>query len=652
MNHDAGERAHPAAADAWALAHRSAEASGVALRSFRSLEDADRILRVMEATWGGLEPFPREMIQALADSGNVPILAFEGEEAVGYVLGWTGVEPEDGIHVHSHMLAALPDRRHKGVGFALKLAQRAQALEQGVEVVRWTFDPLIARNAYFNLHKLGVVADRFDRNHYGEMSDEMNAGERSDRFTVRWDLERQPGPRPVAAADVVLGRSGDAPGAARAPVGRAALVAIPREYAELRTADPSLASAWREASAAAIEACLAAGMVAAGIRRDRLPVRVRRPGGPAAVTRVRAIELRLVAIPLVRPFRTSFGESTDKVCILARVETDDAAGWGECVADVEPNFSEEWNDGAWLLIRDLLAPALLATKDLAPEDVERTFSFVRGHPMAKATLVNAVIDADLRAQGRSLASMLGATRDRVECGVSVGIAASAVELLEQVDGYLAEGYRRIKLKIEPGTDVERVRAVREAHPDIALSVDANAAYTLDDVDVFRALDGFRLLMIEQPLHHDDLWDHAELQRRIATDLCLDESIRSAADARAAIELGACRIVNVKQGRVGGLLEARRVHDVAAERSIPVWCGGMLETGIGRATNLALAAMPNFRLPGDTSASRRYFHEDLTEPFELGADGTMAVPAGPGIGVEPDPALLESFTVRSERLEKE
>jgi O-succinylbenzoate synthase len=369
------------------------------------------------------------------------------------------------------------------------------------------------------------------------------------------------------------------------------------------------------------------------------------------VTRVRSIELRLVAMPLVRPFRTSFGVCTEKVCILARVETDDGAGWGECVADVRPEYSEEWNDGAWIVLRDLLGPALLAG-DTGSERVEAALSFVRGHPMAKATLVNALIDAELRAEGRSLASMLGATRDRVECGVSVGIAGSTEELLEQVGGYLAEGYRRIKLKIEPGTDVERVRAVREAHPDVALSVDANAAYTLDDLEVFRALDAFGLLMVEQPLHQDDLWEHAELQRRISTAVCLDESIRSAADARAAIELGSCRIVNVKQGRVGGLLEARRVHDAAADRSVPVWCGGMLETGIGRATNLALAAMPNFRLPGDTSASRRYFHTDLTEPFELAPDGTMVVPSGPGIGVDPDPSILGSVTVRSERLEKE
>ncbi len=370
------------------------------------------------------------------------------------------------------------------------------------------------------------------------------------------------------------------------------------------------------------------------------------------MTRVRSIELRLVSLPLVRPFRTSISETTEKVCVLARVETDDAAGWGECVSDVDPSFSEEWNDGAWAVIRDFLAPALLGARDVRAEDLGGSFAFVRGHPMAKATLVNAVLDAQLRAEGRSLASYLGAVRERVACGVSVGLTRGTEALVEQVAGYVAEGYRRIKLKIEPGTDVERVRAVREANPRMLLSVDANAAYTLDDLDVFRALDAFDLLMVEQPLHHEDLVEHARLQRAIRTDVCLDESIRSPAAARAAIELGACRVVNIKQGRVGGLLEARGVHDVAAERGVPVWCGGMLETGIGRSTNLALAAMPNFTLPGDTSATRRYFSEDLTEPLILAPDGTLPVPDGPGIGVEPDAGRLEAFTRRVERLEKE
>lgn len=369
------------------------------------------------------------------------------------------------------------------------------------------------------------------------------------------------------------------------------------------------------------------------------------------MTRVRAVELRLIGLPLVRPFRTSFGEETEKVCILARVETDDAEGWGECVAGVDPGFSEEFNDGAWLALREFLVPALFRAGDVEVEDLERVLGSVRGNPMAKATLVNAVLDAELQARGESLASWLGAERERVACGVSVGIAPTTERLLEQVDGYLAEGYRRIKLKIEPGTDVERVAAVRAVHPEILLSVDANAAYSLEDVEVFRALDAYDLLMVEQPLHHEDLVEHAKLQAAIRTDVCLDESIRSAADARAAIELGACRIVNIKQGRVGGLLEARRVHDTARGLGVPVWCGGMLETGLGRAVNLALAALPGFTLPGDTSASARYFTQDLTEPHVMAPDGTMAVPQGPGIGVEPLPERLEACTLRLERLEE-
>jgi o-succinylbenzoate synthase len=370
------------------------------------------------------------------------------------------------------------------------------------------------------------------------------------------------------------------------------------------------------------------------------------------MTTIRSIELRLVQLPLVRPFRTSFGVEEEKLCMLARVETDDAEGWGECVAGPDPSFSEEFIEGAWELVVGFLAPALFRAGAVTGDDLAETFSAVRGNRMAKAMLVNAVLDAELRAQGVSLAKYLGAHRDRVDCGVSVGIAASTEQLLEQVAGYLAEGYRRIKLKIEPGLDVERVAAVREAHPDIALSVDGNAAYGPDDVATFRSLDAFGLLMVEQPLHHEDLVEHAKLQAQIGTSICLDESIRSPADAAAAIELGACRIVNVKQGRVGGVFEARAVHDLCLDRGIPVWCGGMLETGIGRATNLALAALPGFTLPGDTSASRRYYQQDLTEPFEMVPDGTMAVPAGPGIGVEAIPERLAECTVRSELLKKE
>jgi O-succinylbenzoate synthase len=365
------------------------------------------------------------------------------------------------------------------------------------------------------------------------------------------------------------------------------------------------------------------------------------------VSAIRDIELRLIELPLVRPFRTSFGEETTKSCILVRVETDEGVGWGECVAGSRPDYSEEFNASAWLALRDHLAPALLG-KDIRPADVAGVTGWVRGNRMAKAALEMAVLDVWLREQEISLARHLGVERDRVPCGVSIGIASSLDELLERVAAHLAEGYRRIKLKIQPGTDVEPVAAVRAAHPDVALSVDANAAYTIEDASALRELEAFGLLMIEQPLAYDDLVEHAKLQRTLRTPVCLDESIRSAADAAAALELGACRIVNVKQGRVGGLLEAQRIHDLALAQDAPVWCGGMLETGIGRAANLALAALPGFTLPGDTSASARYFDADVTEPFVMDPDGTMAVPPGPGIGVEPLPDRLAEVTVRTER----
>jgi O-succinylbenzoate synthase len=369
-------------------------------------------------------------------------------------------------------------------------------------------------------------------------------------------------------------------------------------------------------------------------------------GDETAPIEIRAVELREVALPLVRPFRTSFGEESEKRCVLVRVDTGDHAGWGECVADVEPRYSGEWNAAAWESLAAFLVPSVVSGGPVtAPEQVAERTSWVRGHPMAKAALEMAVLDAWLRRQGMSLSAHLGAVRDRVPCGVSVGIAASPEAMLEEIDGYLAKGYQRVKLKIEPGRDLAVVRAVREALPDTPLSVDANAAYTLADAPLFEALDELGLVMIEQPLGHDDLVDHAALQGRLRTAICLDESIRHAHDAAAAIQIGACRIINIKPGRVGGLLEAKRVHDVARDHGIPVWIGGMLETGIGRATNVAMAALPGVTMPGDTSASERYFHRDLTPPFVVDADGTMGVPQDAGIGVEPLEEALEECTVR-------
>ncbi|MET0976377.1 MAG: o-succinylbenzoate synthase [Leifsonia sp.] len=365
--------------------------------------------------------------------------------------------------------------------------------------------------------------------------------------------------------------------------------------------------------------------------------------------RVDAVELHRVGMPLVRAFETSFGVQTEREVLLVRVRTDAGDGWGECVAGSEPFYSSEYVDGAAHVIEHYLAPALLRSPSVTAASVHGLLGFVAGHRMAKAALEAAVLDAELRAMGRSFGEYFGATQRWVDCGVSVGIASGIDDLLEEVAGYRAEGYKRIKLKIKPGWDLEPVARVRELlGPDALLQVDANTAYTLADVEHLRRLDAFSLLLIEQPFDEEDVAAHAALARAIETPVCLDESILSAAGAVDAIERGATSIVNIKAGRVGGYLEALRVHDVCLELAVPVWCGGMLETGLGRAANVALAALPGFTLPGDTSASARYFADDLTEPFVLGTGehaGQLEVPTGPGTGVRVDESFIQARSTR-------
>jgi o-succinylbenzoate synthase len=358
--------------------------------------------------------------------------------------------------------------------------------------------------------------------------------------------------------------------------------------------------------------------------------------------KIDGVELLRVAMPLVAPFRTSFGTQESRDVLLVRVVTPEAEGWAECVAMDEPLYSAEYAAGAADVLARFLVPAVMALGEVTATAAGAALARFKGHPMARAALETAVLDAELRVAGLSLARYLGAASHRVACGVSVGIAGSVPELLDTVAGYLADGYLRIKLKIEPGWDVEPVRAVRERFGDILLQVDANCAYQLADARRLAELDPFGLLLLEQPLAEDDLRGHAELARMLRTPVCLDESITSARTAADAIALGACRVINIKPGRVGGYLEARRIHDVCAAHRIPVWCGGMLETGIGRAANLALAALPGFTLPGDTSASARYFQHDITPPFVLD-QGHLPVPDGPGIGVDPVPDILDAVT---------
>jgi o-succinylbenzoate synthase len=355
------------------------------------------------------------------------------------------------------------------------------------------------------------------------------------------------------------------------------------------------------------------------------------------------VELLRVRMPLVTPFRTSFGTQEVRDLVLVRAVTSEGEGWGECGAMAAPVYSSEYVDGVEHVLRTYLVPALLAAGEVTANKVGPLLAKFKGHRMAKSALEMAVLDAELRAHGMSFAAALGSTKDSVPCGVSVGIMGSIPQLLEVVGGYLDAGYLRIKLKIEPGWDVEPVRAVRERFgDDVLLQVDANTAYTLSDIPLLQRLDPFGLLLLEQPLEEEDVLGHAELAKHLHTPICLDESVVSARSAADAIRLGACRIVNIKPSRVGGYLEARRVHDVCAAHGIPVWCGGMLETGLGRAANVALASLPGFTLPGDTSASDRFYRTDITKPFVLEA-GRLPVPSEPGLGVTPIPARLAEVT---------
>jgi len=363
------------------------------------------------------------------------------------------------------------------------------------------------------------------------------------------------------------------------------------------------------------------------------------------------LELRRIELDLVTPFRTSFGTQTRRDILLLRVATDGGEGWGECVAMAAPVYSAEFVDAAAMVIGDHLWPALAAGGPLAAADVAPRLGHYVGHPMAKAALEAAVLDAELRADGVNLHGYFGGRRDHIPSGVSVGIFDTLDELLQQVQGYVDDGYARIKLKIEPGWDVEPVRLARELiGPEMGLQVDANTAYGRNDAHHLRRLDEYDLLLIEQPLPEEDLLGHAQLAAAIDTPVCLDESVVSLQTAADAIELGAAEIINIKPGRVGGYLEARRIHDLCVDRGVPVWCGGMVETGIGRAANAALAALPGFTLPGDISAASRFYRRDIVvDPITV-EDGQVRVPVAPGMGFELDHEFLDSVTTSSTTLE--
>lgn len=364
------------------------------------------------------------------------------------------------------------------------------------------------------------------------------------------------------------------------------------------------------------------------------------------------IELLRVQLPLVSPFTTSFGTQTVRDALILRVVSGDHEGWSECVAMADPLYSSEYVDGAEYVITHYLGPALLAERDVTAETVATVLHPFVDHQMAKAAVEAAVLDLQLRIRELSFASYLGAVRDRVPSGVSVCIQPNLGELVRIVGGYLEEGYQRIKIKIKPGWDLAPVKTLREEFGyDVPLQVDANSAYTLADAGLFRELDEYALLLIEQPLYEDDIRLHSKLAVMIRTPICLDESIVSARAASDAIALGAAQIINIKAGRVGGYLEARRIHDLAVAQGVAVWCGGMLETGIGRSANAALAALPGFTLTGDISASSRFYETDLTDPVML-EDGYIAVPQGPGMSPVPLPEVLKAATTSTSWLARE
>jgi len=366
--------------------------------------------------------------------------------------------------------------------------------------------------------------------------------------------------------------------------------------------------------------------------------------------RIDGIYLRELQIPLIRPFQTSFGVTKNRRILLAEIHSEGLIGWGECTAGERPHFSGESTDTAWQVIVNELGPMLAGASPEHGGDCPKIFNIVRGNPMAKAALENAVWDLEAQREGVSLSRLIGGVRDVIPCGVSLGIQSSIPELMDIIERELAAGYQRIKLKCKLGWDVEVFEMVRSQWPDILLSCDANSAYRLRDSDHIVTFDEFDLLMVEQPLWHDDFYYHSMLQERMNTPICLDESIRNRRDALAAIEMGSCKIINIKLGRVGGFSEAIAVHNAAQERGIPVWCGGMLESGIGRSHNIALSTLENFSLPGDVSASARYWAEDIIEPeVAVSSEGEISIPDYAGRGYEVRTDLVEKLTVRIEAI---
>jgi O-succinylbenzoate synthase len=369
--------------------------------------------------------------------------------------------------------------------------------------------------------------------------------------------------------------------------------------------------------------------------------------------KIESLTLHHISMPLVTAFETSFGRETDRQCILIALQAEGLTGYGECVATRDPGYNYETSGTAWHILKEFVAPLILGQNVMGAQDFQKRVEGIRGHHLAKAGVEMALWDLLGKRDGKSLKEMIGGERDKVEVGVSIGIQESVAALVRSVESYLEKGYRRVKIKIKPGREVDETSAVRRTHPDLRLQVDANSAYTLETTSALKPLDDLNLLLIEQPLFEDDIWDHRKLQAEFKTPICLDESVVSPRHARYALEMEACRIINIKPARVAGLSQGIMIHDYCRAQNVPVWCGGMLETGVGRASNLAIASLPGFILPGDISASDRYYQRDITnERFVLNDDSTINVPNGHGLGVTIDEGALKQFTLAEITLKAE
>ncbi len=643
---------------------------GIVVRKCTTLPEFEACVTLQRDVWGeeDLEIEPVTGFLVASETGGQVLGAYDGDKLVGYTLGVIGYR--DGvIFIHSHHTGVHHDYRDRGVGRQLKLFQREEALSRDIRYVQWTFDPLELRNAHFNLNRLGGISRQYKPNLYGITSSPLHRGLATDRLLVEWHLDSK---RVVAAISNLL------TGPSSVEIG--ARIELPVELEQWKQTDVTATRKVQGRDSQrihgitliAVTAAIGTRKTSAGtayvlvpwseffkvslwsLRKSKVEISLAMFGTfrrtfPNAC-RIREITLREIGMKLIAPFEISSGVAHHRRIILLEANVDGVTGWAECVAGENPNYSPETVETAWHILRDHLWPLIKDRDFAAAADVYDMLELVRGHNMAKGGLEAAVWDAEAKQKGIPLWKLLGGSRTEIASGVSIGIKDSLDTLAATVKKELDAGYQRIKIKVKPGKDLEQVKRLRQDFPKIKLTVDANSAYTLADWELLKQLDAFYLMMIEQPLGWDDLYSHAELQKKLNTPICLDECIHDLEHARAAIALGACKIINIKLGRVGGHTMVRRIHDLCEKSGIPVWCGGMLESGIGRAHNIALSTLPNFTLPGDVSASKRYWVEDIIEPeVVVSSRGTIAVPTAPGIGYNLKMDLVDRLTTRTEKL---